>query len=97
VQPLVRFHPRSGRTSLYLPSHGRDVLGMSDAEGRALLEEHLLLALRCDDQAELRRVIPGYVAWLAAGGAGSPDNVILDGASYRLFGEPQELDVVEDI
>ena len=39
VQPLVRFHPRSGRTSLYLSSHGRDVLGMSDAEGRALLEE----------------------------------------------------------
>ena len=67
-----------------------------EGEG-VLLEEHLLLALRCDDQAELRRVIPGYVAWLAAGGAGSPDNVILDGASYRLFGEPQELDVVEHL
>jgi hypothetical protein len=62
-----------------------------------LLEEHLLATLRCDDQAELRRVIPGYVAWLASGGAGSPDNVILDGASYRLFGEPQELDVVEHL
>ncbi|MBP2354359.1 hypothetical protein JOF29_005469 [Kribbella aluminosa] len=59
-----------------------------------LLEEHLLTALRCDDQAELRRVIPQYVAWLGAGGAGSPDNVILDGGSYRLFGERQDLDVV---
>jgi alpha-ketoglutarate-dependent 2,4-dichlorophenoxyacetate dioxygenase len=39
VQPLVRFHPGSGRTSLYLSSHGRDVLGLGDAEGRALLEE----------------------------------------------------------
>ncbi|MGW6196105.1 hypothetical protein ACWF0M_08125 [Kribbella sp. NPDC055110] len=76
-----------------------------EGEG-VLLEEHLLMALRCDDQAELRRVIPGYVAWLGAGGAGSPDNVILDraadgvgsgAASYRLFGEPQELDVVEHL
>ncbi|NUR97746.1 MAG: hypothetical protein HOV67_21130 [Kribbellaceae bacterium] len=62
-----------------------------------LLEEQLMLALRCDDQAELRRVIPSYVAWLGAGGAGSPDNVIVDGASYRLFGEAQELDVVEHL
>lgn len=67
-----------------------------DGEG-VLLEEHLLTALRCDDQAELRRVIPQYVAWLGTGGAGSPDNVILDGDSYRLFGEPQELDVVEHL
>ncbi|MFD3405103.1 hypothetical protein ACFWUU_30745 [Kribbella sp. NPDC058693] len=62
-----------------------------------VLEEHLLTALRSDDQAELRKVIPGYVAWLGSGGTGSPDNVILDGVSYRLFGEPQELDVVEHL
>ena len=62
-----------------------------------LLEEHLLAALRVDDQAILRRIIPEYVAWLGSGGAGSPDNVILDGSSYRLFGEPQELDVVEHL
>ncbi|WP_327639411.1 class I SAM-dependent methyltransferase [Kribbella sp. NBC_00482] len=67
-----------------------------DGDG-VLLEEHLLAALRSDDQAELRRVIPAYVAWLGAGGAGSPDNVILDGTSYRLFGEAQELDVVEHL
>ncbi|MGY4770970.1 hypothetical protein ACXC9Q_29010 [Kribbella sp. CWNU-51] len=59
-----------------------------------LLEEHLLNALRVDDQATLRRIIADYVAWLGGGGAGSPDNVILDGASYRLFGEAQDGDVV---
>lgn len=62
-----------------------------------LLEEQLLAALKFDDQAALRRAIPAYVAWLAAGGAGSPDNVIVDGTSYRLFGEPQNLDVVEHL
>ncbi|MET9269675.1 class I SAM-dependent methyltransferase [Kribbella sp. NPDC003557] len=71
--------------------------GVVPAGEGVLLEEHLLLALRADDQAELRRVIPGYVAWLGAGGAGSPDNVIFDGSTYRLFGEPQELDVVEHL
>ncbi|MFG1818653.1 hypothetical protein ACGFIF_33165 [Kribbella sp. NPDC049174] len=59
-----------------------------------LLEEHLLAALRVDDQATVRRIIPEYVAWLDAGGNGSPDNVILDGTSYRLFGEGQDLDVI---
>ncbi len=59
-----------------------------------LLEEHLLAALRVDDQAALRRIIPEYVAWLDAGGNGSPDNVILDGTSYRLFGDAQDLDVI---
>jgi hypothetical protein len=58
------------------------------------VEEHLLAALRVDDQAALRRIIPEYVAWLDGGGNGSPDNVILDGTSYRLFGDAQELDVV---
>nr|WP_238350683.1 class I SAM-dependent methyltransferase [Kribbella shirazensis] len=71
--------------------------GVVPAGEGVLLEEHLLMALRCDDQAELRRVIPEYVAWLGAGGAGSPDNVILDGATYRLFGEPQDLDVVQHL
>jgi hypothetical protein len=62
-----------------------------------LLEEHLLAALRVDDQATLRRIITDYVAWLGTGGNGSPDNVILDGTSFRLFGEPQDLDVVEHL
>ena len=68
--------------------------GVVPAGSGVLLEEHLLAALRVDDQATLRRIIPDYVAWLGGGGAGSPDNVILDGASYRLFGEAQDGDVV---
>ena len=39
VQPLVRIHPTTGRHSLYLSSHGRDVVGMDVAEGRALLAQ----------------------------------------------------------
>lgn len=39
VQPLVRVHPMTGRKSLYLSSHGRDVLGLDAAASRALLEE----------------------------------------------------------
>jgi hypothetical protein len=62
-----------------------------------LLEEHLLAAMRVDDQATLRRIIPAYVAWLGTGGSGSPDNVILAGTSYRLFGEPQHGDVVDHL
>ena len=61
-----------------------------------LLEEYLLAALRVDDQAALRRIIPDYVAWLRHRAApGRPDNVILDGTSYRLFGEAQDGDVVD--
>ncbi|GAB2666362.1 hypothetical protein GCM10009743_48270 [Kribbella swartbergensis] len=68
--------------------------GVVPAGPGVLLEEYLLTALRVDDQATLRRIIPEYVAWLRDGGNGSPDNVILDGTSYRLFGEAQDLDVV---
>jgi hypothetical protein len=59
-----------------------------------LLEEHLLAALRVDDQAALRRTIPDYVAWILAeeATAGSADNVILDGTSYRLFGDGEPVD-----
>jgi len=59
-----------------------------------LLEEHLLAALRVDDQAALRRTIPDYVAWILAedAAAGAPDNVILDGSSYRLFGDAEPIE-----
>lgn len=36
-QALVRVIPQSGRTALYLSSHATRILGMSDAEGEALL------------------------------------------------------------
>jgi alpha-ketoglutarate-dependent 2,4-dichlorophenoxyacetate dioxygenase len=38
-QVLVRTIPESGRKSLYLASHAGRVLGMPDAEGRALIEQ----------------------------------------------------------
>ena len=38
-QVLVRTHPVSGRTSLYLASHAGRILGMTDQAGTALLEE----------------------------------------------------------
>lgn len=57
-----------------------------------LLEEFLIAALRSDDQAAVRRTVPDYVAWLRAqdidtATIAAPDNVILDGASFRLFGK----------
>ncbi|MFC9687478.1 hypothetical protein ACFTSF_02995 [Kribbella sp. NPDC056951] len=53
-----------------------------------LVEERLLAALRVDDQLALRREITAYVKWLrTTSTAGAADNVIVDGTSYRLFGE----------
>jgi len=43
-QALVRRHPASGRETLYLGSHAARVLGMPEAEGRALLDELLEFA-----------------------------------------------------
>ncbi|HET6988368.1 MAG TPA: hypothetical protein VFI00_17215 [Kribbella sp.] len=57
-----------------------------------LLEEALFAALRIDDEASLRRTVRAYVAWLLAqnpdvAAVASPDNVIADGASYRVFAD----------
>ncbi|WP_238164293.1 hypothetical protein [Kribbella pittospori] len=62
-----------------------------------LLEEHLLAALKVDDQAVVRRTITEYVNWLVAqdhptAAIAAPDNVILDGTSYRLFGDGDPVD-----
>ena len=38
VHPLVHVHPGSGRKSLYIASHAREIVGMDRAEGRALLD-----------------------------------------------------------
>jgi alpha-ketoglutarate-dependent 2,4-dichlorophenoxyacetate dioxygenase len=37
-RPMVRKIPESGRTTLYLASHAGGILGMDEAEGRALIE-----------------------------------------------------------
>jgi taurine dioxygenase len=39
--PLVRTHPETGRKALYLGNHASHILGMSEPEGRALLDELL--------------------------------------------------------
>ena len=57
-----------------------------------LLEEYLLDAFRVDDQAAVRRTIPDYVKWLLKqprhiAEVAAPDNVVINGASFRLFGE----------
>jgi alpha-ketoglutarate-dependent taurine dioxygenase len=39
--PLVRTHPETGHKALYLGNHASHILGMPEAEGRALLEELL--------------------------------------------------------
>jgi alpha-ketoglutarate-dependent 2,4-dichlorophenoxyacetate dioxygenase len=43
-QPLVRVHPGSGRTSVYLASHASHVIGWPVPEGRILLRELMALA-----------------------------------------------------
>jgi alpha-ketoglutarate-dependent 2,4-dichlorophenoxyacetate dioxygenase len=43
-QALVRHHPASGRTSLYLASHASHIVGWPVEEGRALIEELIAFA-----------------------------------------------------
>jgi hypothetical protein len=66
--------------------------GAVPAGDGVLLEEALFAALRIDDQPALRRTVRAYVKWLLAeapdvAAVASPDNVIADGASYRVFGD----------
>jgi alpha-ketoglutarate-dependent 2,4-dichlorophenoxyacetate dioxygenase len=44
AHPIVRTHPETGRRSLYLGAHARRIVGMEEAEGRALLDELLAFA-----------------------------------------------------
>ncbi len=39
VHPMVHVHAGSGRKSLYIASHARDIVGMDPQEGQALLKE----------------------------------------------------------
>ena len=46
VQPLVRSHARTGRKSLVLASHIERVIGLSDEQGRALIDQLTKFALQ---------------------------------------------------
>jgi alpha-ketoglutarate-dependent 2,4-dichlorophenoxyacetate dioxygenase len=46
MQDLVRTHPGSHRRGLYLASHAASVVGMPEAEGRALIDELMAFATR---------------------------------------------------
>lgn len=46
VQPLVRTHARTGRKSLVLASHIERVIGLSDEQGRALIDQLTKFALQ---------------------------------------------------
>jgi alpha-ketoglutarate-dependent 2,4-dichlorophenoxyacetate dioxygenase len=46
VQPLVRTHARTGRKSLVLASHVERVIGLSDEQGRALIEQLTKFAIQ---------------------------------------------------
>lgn len=48
THPLVHVHPGSGRKTIYLGAHARDIVGMDKAEGRALIDE--LNAWVCQDK-----------------------------------------------
>ena len=71
------------------------VLGEVPEGPGVLLEEILLAALKIDDHAALRRTVPDYVTWLRSldvAALASPDNVLVDGTAYRLFGESEPVD-----
>ncbi len=48
-QPVVRRHPETGRTCLYLGDHAESIVGMPYDEGRALIEEVNALAVSHPD------------------------------------------------
>ena len=48
-QPVVRLHPETGRTCLYLGDHAESIVGMRYDEGRALIEEVNALAVSHPD------------------------------------------------
>jgi alpha-ketoglutarate-dependent 2,4-dichlorophenoxyacetate dioxygenase len=62
-QPLVRVHPGSGRTTLYLASHASHVVGWPVPEGRILLRE--LTALATQPQFVYRHTwrVGDFVIW----------------------------------
>ncbi len=62
-QALVRHHPASGRTSLYLASHASHVIGWPVEKGRALLEELIAFATQPQFVYQHRWTVGDLVIW----------------------------------
>ncbi len=62
-QVLVRHHPASGRTSLYLASHASHIIGWPVEEGRALIEELIAFATQPQFVYQHRWTVGDLVIW----------------------------------
>src|SRR6202022_1663290 len=62
-QALVRHHPASGRTSLYLASHASHVIGWPVERGRALIEELISFAAQPQFVYQHRWTVGDLVIW----------------------------------
>jgi alpha-ketoglutarate-dependent 2,4-dichlorophenoxyacetate dioxygenase len=62
-QALVRRHPASGRTSLYLASHASHVVGWPVEKGRALIEELIAFATQPQFVHQHRWTVDDLVIW----------------------------------
>jgi alpha-ketoglutarate-dependent 2,4-dichlorophenoxyacetate dioxygenase len=62
-QALVRHHPASGRTSLYLASHASHIVGWPVEEGRALIEELIAFATQPQFVYQHRWTVGDLVIW----------------------------------
>src|SRR5436190_15876797 len=62
-QALVRHHPASGRTSLYLASHASHIIGWPVEKGRALIEEMIAFATRPQFVYQHRWRVGDLVIW----------------------------------
>jgi taurine dioxygenase len=61
--PVVRRHPETGRTCLYLGDHAESIVGMPYEEGRALIEELNALAIHPDLTYEHRWRPHELIVW----------------------------------
>jgi alpha-ketoglutarate-dependent 2,4-dichlorophenoxyacetate dioxygenase len=62
-QALVRHHPASGRTSLYLASHASHIIGWPIEKGRALIEELIAFATQPQFVYQHRWRVGDLVMW----------------------------------
>jgi alpha-ketoglutarate-dependent 2,4-dichlorophenoxyacetate dioxygenase len=62
-QALVRHHPASGRTSLYLASHASHIVGWPVEQGRALIEELIAFATEPQFVHQHRWTVGDLVIW----------------------------------